>query len=82
MSNIGTEELKSFANQVFEIHFKHSTIPGLSDSYAAVNPGEPLAIVGSRGYVEIAVNCGNAAEYFNARKGESVRIIRRSPSVQ
>ncbi len=82
MSNIGAEDLKYLGNQCLEIQFQHRTIIGLSDSYSAVKPGEALAIIGSRGYVEIAVNCGNAAEYFNARKGESVRIIRRPPSAR
>jgi len=33
---------------------------GLGKSYAEVQPGRPLALWGSHGYLEIAVNAGNA----------------------
>ena len=77
MSNIRAEDLDSFADQNIEIIFKNKIVNGLSHSYSDVNPGKALAVIGSRGYVEIAVNCGNAAEYFDARSGEPVQIIRR-----
>lgn len=35
-------------------------IAGLSSTYADAEPGRALALIGSRGYLEIAVNCGNA----------------------
>ncbi|MGD8369229.1 MAG: SAM-dependent chlorinase/fluorinase [Desulfobacterales bacterium] len=47
---------------------------GIADSYARVEPGEPLAIIGSRGTLEIAVNCGNAADFFGCRRGDPVRV--------
>lgn len=40
------------------------TIPGISCSYSDVAKGYPVALIGSSGYLEIAVNMGNAAEYF------------------
>jgi len=33
-----------------------------------------LALIGSRGYLEIAVNMGNAAQKLGVRKGDSVRV--------
>ena len=33
---------------------------------------EPFAIWGSAGFLEIAVNCGSAADFFGAQKGDSV----------
>ena len=35
-------------------------IAGLSSAYADAEPGRALALIGSRGYLEISVNCGNA----------------------
>ena len=52
-----------------------STIVGLSENYAGVGSKSPLAIIGSRGYLEVAVNCGNAGEYFGAAKGDPVKVV-------
>lgn len=48
---------------------------GMSCSYEGVKIDSPLAIMGSRGYLEIAVNCGSAKSYFNAKKGDRVIVI-------
>lgn len=50
-------------------------IAGVSCSYAAAEIGSPLAIVGSRGYLEIAVNRGSAKDYFDAKRGDPVRVV-------
>jgi S-adenosylmethionine hydrolase len=52
-----------------------NTIDELSENYANIKSKRPLAIIGSRGYLEIAVNCGHAAEYFGAEKGDPVKVI-------
>lgn len=49
-------------------------IHGLSETYAKVPPGAPAALVGSRGYLEIAVNLGSARRHFNATSGDLVRV--------
>ena len=41
-------------------------------TFAAGNPGEPIAVLGSAGYVEIAVNRGNAARTLGANRGAEV----------
>jgi S-adenosylmethionine hydrolase len=51
-------------------------IKGLAPSYSSVAHDAPLAILGSRGYLEIAVNCGRADEYFKACKGDRVYVDR------
>jgi hypothetical protein len=58
----------------FGIRLGRHRIPGLSDSYADVPTGSPLAIVGSKGYLEIAVNCGRADRFFEAHIGDAVRV--------
>ena len=47
----------------------------LHQSYSDVDKGMPLAIKSSRGYIELAVNYGNASKYFNVSGGEDVIVI-------
>ena len=56
------------------INVGNDKINGLSPNYSAVNIGHPLAIIGSRGCLEISVNGGSAAKYFIIKKGDNVRI--------
>ena len=77
MSDIDMKTLDSFCKREYKklgIRIGASEIIGLSETYANVKPQQPLAIIGSRGYLEIAVNCGNAQRYFKVGKGDSVRI--------
>ncbi len=50
-------------------------ISGLSASYESAGQNSPLVIAGSRGYLEIAVNCGSAADLFNLAGGSLVRCF-------
>jgi S-adenosyl-L-methionine hydrolase (adenosine-forming) len=43
-------------------------------TFAGGNPGEPIALLGSSGYVEIAVNRGNAARTLGAGRGAEVTL--------
>ncbi len=43
-------------------------------SYGFCREGEPLALIGSHGYFEIAVNQGNAAVIFNKNPGDKIAI--------
>ena len=52
----------------------NETIAGIQTAYAHKAPGEILAIVGSRGVLEIAVNQGNAATLLDAGIGDEVTI--------
>ncbi|MHC4663799.1 MAG: SAM hydrolase/SAM-dependent halogenase family protein [Planctomycetota bacterium] len=49
-------------------------ISGLCATYSDGKPGRPMALIGSMGYLEIAVNLGNAAERLSTGKGDRVRI--------
>jgi hypothetical protein len=50
-------------------------ITGLSETYNSVQLNTPLALIGSRGYLEIAVNQGSAAQVFKVDKGAEVRVL-------
>jgi len=67
-----------------ETHWKPSNVTiragklqirGISNSYADVKEGEPLALFGSTGHLEISINQGNAAEKLKLKKGSSVEVI-------
>lgn len=45
-----------------------------AETYAAVDPGDPLVTVGSHGNVELAVNQGRGAEAFAVARGATVAI--------
>jgi hypothetical protein len=56
-------------------------IRDLRRAYAEGRPGEPIALIGSAGYLEIAVTGGNAAHTFGTQVGEeiTVKITRLTP---
>jgi S-adenosylmethionine hydrolase len=75
------------ANQLIEYHegqipnalkirIGGQTIYGLSSTYENAEYQKPLALIGSRGYLEIAVNTGSAQKYFGAQKGDEVIVKR------
>jgi S-adenosylmethionine hydrolase len=78
ISNISSRKLTEFSqtNPKKKIRFQIGShvIKGLSETYASVPPKAPVALIGSRGYLEIAVNQGNAGLFFNAQKGDPVRV--------
>jgi S-adenosyl-L-methionine hydrolase (adenosine-forming) len=78
ITNIDTIRLSTFLGSVAlklpQFHIGSSVISGLSKTYTDVEPAAPLALIGSRNYLEIAINCGNAKAHFKARKGDSVRV--------
>jgi S-adenosylmethionine hydrolase len=46
----------------------------LCKAYGEAKPQEPLALIGSHNYLEIAINQGSAAEKFKARPGDKIRL--------
>jgi S-adenosylmethionine hydrolase len=66
----------SFMRLEFDICGKR--IKGLSRSYDQAKPQHPLAVVGGFGYLEIALNGGNAKNYLNAQIGDRIRVAIKS----
>ncbi len=64
---------KAYENSVVII-VSGSSVKGLSDSYASVGKGMPLAIIGSSGFLELSVNMGDASEFFSAAPGTRVQV--------
>lgn len=46
----------------------------LKKTYGETKPNEAMALIGSHGFLEIALNRGNAAEKFQAKNGNEVTI--------
>ena len=59
------------------VELRGTRIQGVGKSYCGAG-GEkhPLAVLGSRGFLEIAVNKGNAQAHFSAEKGDQVIVFR------
>ena len=80
--NITKEEFEEQRNgRKFRIVFKRDeVIDHISESYADVPEGEKLALFNSAGYLEIAINKGNAAGLFGL-KGFSDRPTRQVSNI-
>ncbi|MFH2218298.1 MAG: SAM-dependent chlorinase/fluorinase [Pseudomonadota bacterium] len=80
MTDIDAGRLETFsgadAENRLQVLFGGDRLTGLSRNYAQVEPMHPLAIIGSLGYLEIAVNCGSARRHYRAEKGDAVRIVK------
>ena len=59
---------------VSRIEIGHVIIRGLSMFFSQAPEGEPLALINSFGFLEVAVNLGNAAKVLGIGKGDRVRI--------
>ncbi len=63
----------SEARNPWSLALRNITIPGYR-TYSDVSPGEPLALVGSHGWVEIAVNGGHAQYQLRLKWGDLVKV--------
>ena len=71
--NAVTNISSSLASQAGRIRVKGRTIP-LRGSYSDVAQGNPVAVIGSCGFVEISVNRGNAAQKLRLKIGDRVTV--------
>jgi hypothetical protein len=78
ITNIKSEQLADFLRvgrpEAMRIKIQSNVIEGLSETYANAEANSPLALVGSRGYLEIAINKGSAAQHLNVGKGAPVWV--------
>ena len=74
-SELLSENLHAGPEKKIQIKIRSNTINGLSETYGGVRSNTPLALIGSRGYLEIAINEGNAAQFLKAKKKDPVRVL-------
>lgn len=66
--------IEMFKGKKYTISFRGYDISELSRAYKDVDPGEKLALFGSSGFLEIAINMGNASSLLGLKLKDSVRI--------
>ncbi|HOJ32408.1 MAG TPA: SAM-dependent chlorinase/fluorinase [Candidatus Hydrogenedentes bacterium] len=64
---------------VRKVLFGDTIIDKLGQTYADVPEGESLALAGSSGFIEIAVNAGDAAKRLGVKVGDSVKVCFSQP---
>jgi len=79
ITNIRPDDFENFLqtnSDNIKVSIGKHRMTGLAPSYDSTDFQHPLAIIGSRGYLEIAVNQGSARQYFGVEKGDGIRIIK------
>ena len=66
---------KPRSDRTFKCYVGGEVLERIHPTYATVPEGDPLMLFGSSGYLEIAVNGGNAAELLSIRKGDTINIV-------
>jgi S-adenosylmethionine hydrolase len=75
VTNISGHEISALhPERRITVSVKGRTMYGLQRSYDRLTPGEPGAILGSAGYLEIFANQRSAARLLKARRGTAVRV--------
>ncbi len=57
-----------------QIHLGKRSIDGIRDFFSQAGRGNALAYMGSSDFLEIAINMGNAARYFDVKIGDAVTL--------
>jgi len=74
ITNISTSDLAQLPLASVTIQVGAHRLAGVASSYAHVLPGRPVAVIGSRNCIEIAVNCGHAASTLDVAKFDAVYV--------
>ena len=74
----------SISEQLFEetagrrkvrIYVGNTIIDHMVNTFGDVQPGEPVAFIGSSGMLEVGINKGNAAEMLGVDKGAQISLV-------
>ena len=79
ITNVSEEAFRAFAGYgAFEIGAGAVRLREIVRSYTSVSKGEPLALFGSSGSLEVSVNGGRASEILGLTKDDAVWVLRKS----
>jgi S-adenosyl-L-methionine hydrolase (adenosine-forming) len=67
---------RTFGDDAVAIVLGGRTIPGLSKTYSDVPPGTLLALIGSSGHLEVAINGGQASSFLGVQHKHEIAIFR------
>jgi S-adenosylmethionine hydrolase len=76
MTNLTAEDIPigALGGGAIKLAVNGKQVLKFGQTFASGNPGEPIAVLGSAGYVEIAVNRGNAARTLGVNRGAEVTL--------
>ena len=75
VTNIDTESVDALRTRGdVRIEAGSIALKSIAHSYSEVEEGSPLAIVGSTGFLEIAVNTGSAHQRLGLKQGDPIRV--------
>ncbi len=72
ITNLGADLLRAAGRASCEVYARRRRVCPLKAFYQAAPPGTPVAIVGSSGFLEIAVNGGSAEKLLGLKTGTRV----------
>jgi hypothetical protein len=76
MTNVTQKDFgRAWAARPFQIKGKGWKIDRLSRTYGEGKAGQPMALFGSGGWLEISINQGNALEALGLKPGEPISIL-------
>jgi S-adenosylmethionine hydrolase len=75
ITNLVCDWLEKFSGSRVQILVKGKRLRAIESCYAAVRTGKPVAVIGSSGFLEIAVNGGSAAKNFGLIPGTRVSVV-------
>jgi hypothetical protein len=75
ITNIAQKELAQTIFETFNVELPQTTLKlGFSKTYAEDKHRQAIMLVGSHGFLEIALNQGNAARKFHAKAGDKIVV--------
>ncbi len=77
ITNIPARDLAAFRGNIVQVELpSHTQQMKVLSTYGEAKLNEPLVLVGSHGFAEIALNQGNAAAMYQAKPGDTVTLSR------
>jgi len=74
ITNIDAGELEVLGSTELEVLRRKKSICSVADSYGSVPAGKAVAVLGSSGFLEIAVNRGNASTELGLQVGTAIAV--------
>ena len=76
LTNVSREAVERLAGgRAVKCYVGSAVVRGIGRTYGAVAAGEPVALYGSGGHLEIAVNGGHAARLLSIERGATVNLL-------
>lgn len=74
ITNLDAASLRGFGDRPCEVFRGRNRLCPIAPFYGAVSVGRPLAVMGSTGFLEVAVNGASAARRFGLRVGDRLSV--------